>query len=110
MAAPVSYDQWRTDALNILSNYGMDQFVQGYSADLINFAMRKNIEKVRAASTFEICISLANEAIGAAVGFRMDVTTFISNKQHQDSLFMLFSAWRSKILNEEEEAAKQQQV
>lgn len=96
------YNVWRDRALNILSQYGMDVFIKPYTADLMTFMMRKHIDKVKEASSYDTCVKMVNEAFSKQMGVRVDVTQFISSKDHRDALYMLFSAWREAVLMDDQ--------
>lgn len=95
----MSYSQWKADALKVLANYGMDQVADCYSVEAINLLLKNNIEKAKDASTFEATMKLADQAIQKVAGIAISVSSFLS-KDHQDTLYMLFSAWRAAFLKE----------
>jgi hypothetical protein len=105
-----NYDGWRADAMKILSNYKLtilsnctlDTWVEPYSSDMVNFVMLKHIDKVKEAASFETCVKMVNDAMSAAMFCNFDLAYYIPDKQHQDTLYMLFSAWRAALLKQED--------
>jgi len=99
------YEQWRKDALAILANYTMalyslDSYVQPYTVELVNLLMRKHLDKVKQATTLEICMKLISDAAANVFGYAVDITYYIPNKKDIETLYMIFSAWRAAFLKE----------
>lgn len=111
-----SYEALLADALVVLKKHKLDQYAADYDVELINYALRKDVEKLRAADSFDSILTMANEALTsqmtggmlpnwmprmASSGYvNSFITSYMPSTDDQDHLYMLFSAWRAMLLKE----------
>ena len=92
------YNRLHGEFIAILTKYQLGRIASPYTPDLINFMMRKHLDKVQAAVDYSSTLQLINTTIVAQMGLKLDVTAMIREQADKDALYKVMAEWRSTLL------------
>lgn len=95
-----TYKQLHADFLAVLKKHNLDKFAACYTPELINFMLRKQLDKVQKAVDYSSTIQLINDTIMGQMGMKMDITSMISSAADKQALYQVLARWRSTLLSQ----------
>ena len=105
-----TYQQLFDSVLGIAKSYSMEQFMDGFTPELVNILLNNHITKIEQATTYEITLKLLSDAVSSHLGVQMSVENFITKVQDREILYDIFQQWRSKLLQLEDESSKEREI
>ena len=84
----------------IVTIYGMEEMLEGFTPDLINILLRNHIDKVKQAQDYNATLALSTAALSAHLGTSIDVADCIKNESDRKKLYQLMADWRVLLLAE----------
>lgn len=82
----------------ILTKHGLDSYLEGYDAELVNLLMSNHLQEVQAADSYEACMKMMNEAIAVLLGAPITVDQFMPSDVDRQACYSLFQQWRGQLL------------
>ncbi len=92
------YNRLHGEFIAILSKYQLGRIAAPYTPDLINFMMRKHLDKVQAAEDYSSTLQLINTTIASQMGLKLDVAGMIREQADKDALYKVMAEWRQTLL------------
>ncbi len=92
------YNRLHGEFIAILSKYQLGRIAAPYTPDLINFMMRKHLDKVQAAEDYSSTLQLINTTIASQMGLKLDVAGMIREQADKDALYKVMVEWRQTLL------------
>jgi len=93
-----SYQALLAEITTIASSYSLATMLNGFTPELINLLLHNHIEKIKQADTYDTTLILLNDALSSQMGFRMQISDFITHDDDRKRLYELFALWRLRLL------------
>lgn len=84
--------------ITILAKHGLDSYLEGYTAELVDLLMQNHLTEVQAADSYDACMKMMNEALASKMGMPITVDEFMPDDVDRQACYSLFQQWRSKLL------------
>ena len=97
---PLTYEQLFLVIRALAVDYGLDEYLEGYTAELINILLRNHIDKLRRADSYETTMQLIRDALSVYTSVTISVTDIIPSEDGRRQFYHFFRQWREQLLAE----------